>query len=1142
MLAGFSGSLVSEYFAESLLESTFGGELGKDTREAGRRRMRACLTKAAPVLGPVSSARAVHDVAAAPIVSALGFDQPLDARGPGGSVVVSRLEAGPEGVALLSAAWSQPLDAAWRAALPLVIASRASWCLCTNGRLLRLADARRALARSFVDFDLEEAVASDETFAVAWALLRRESFDAVSLAGRAAAASSRHTIGVCVSLRNGVLEALRELIGGLSATRAFRRRRADLPLDDLYGQALTIVYRVLFLLFAESRGLVPLWHPVYRESYSMEALRDLAERHGQARGLWEALQATSRLAHAGCRAGSLRVTPFNGRLFAPSATPLAEEPRLGDESARRLVLALSTQKVRRDSAPSRIVYRDLGVEQLGAVYESVLDYRLVASGSRLQASGSRPCPASAVRVTLDLVPGCRARKATGTFYTPRSLTTHLVEQALSPLTAGVRPDDILSLRVLDPAMGSGAFLVAACRYLAGAYEAALVEQGGCHPSDFSDRDRRGFRRLVAQRCLYGVDLNPMAVQLARLSLWLCTLAPERPLSFLDHRLQTGDSLVGASLDDIRRPPPGRVQTASRRGRDTLPLFEQEDAGPALRAVLPERLRVASTPDDSLAAVRDKERTMSALGGPASPLARWKSIADLWCSAVCPEGDLQPGVFFAVSDALLEGATALPEGAVRSCLERAGASAARRRFFHWTFEFPEVFFDGEGAPRPDAGFDAIVGNPPWDMVRNDNGDGEGAEARSRDLMAFTRRSGLYRFQGDGHSNLFQLFVERAVRLARQGGRLGLVLPWGLAADAGSSRLRQLLFDHCVVDSVVGFENNLGIFPIHRSLRFVLLTASTGGRTSSFSCRLGLRDPAALEAVSRGEGGTPAASVVVTRRALERVTPGELAVPDVRGPADMALLEKLVEGAPRLGANEGWGAVFGRELNASDDAAHFVGAGDGLPVLEGKHVEPFRVAVPAMVRRLPSAAAVALLNRARTWGRARLAYRDVASATNRLTLIAAVVPAGVVTVHSLFCLKTPLAPRDQAFLCGVLNSLVSNYLVRLRVTTHVTAGIVSWLPVPRPAASSRIYRSIVNLATRLMRSTSPTASPDYASLQAEVARLYGLTGDEFRHVLTHFPLVDEATRRSALGRFLEPSPGRVTRTPPRGCRAGSPARCR
>jgi hypothetical protein len=173
-------------------------------------------------------------------------------------------------------------------------------------------------------------------------------------------------------------------------------------------------------------------------------------------------------------------------------------------------------------------------------------------------------------------------------------------------------------------MGSAAFLVAACHYLAAAYETALVREGACTAGDISDADRCGFRRLVAQRCLFGVDRNQTAVQLARLSLWLTTLAADRPLTFLDHHLRTGDSLVGATPADLaRRAPPRSVFSRSRRHTASLPFFEEPELQGDLKAVLPGRIRIAAEPGDTLSAVREKERLLESLSARDGTLARWR---------------------------------------------------------------------------------------------------------------------------------------------------------------------------------------------------------------------------------------------------------------------------------------------------------------------------------------------------------------------------------------------------------------------------------------------------------------------------------------------------------------------------------------
>lgn len=538
----------------------------------------------------------------------------------------------------------------------------------------------------------------------------------------------------------------------------------------------------------------------------------------------------------------------------------------------------------------------------------------------------------------------------------------------------------------------------------------------------------------------------------------------------------------------------------------------------------------------MAVVREKEALLASLNGGASPLAPWKQVADAWCAlglGVLPgnPGVVPAGLLAELADHVRTGRSALSPGVAKSWLDAVRASAAEARFFHWTLEFPEVFFRPDGSPRGDAGFDAVIGNPPWDMLRADNPGAErGNHGAATDLVRFARRSGLYRALGDGHANSFQLFLERALRIVRSGGRVGMVLPWGLASDTSCAPLRRLLFDTCTLDPLYCFDNAAAIFPIHRSVRFLLLTATSAGRTERLPCRIGERDPAVLDSLPDLPGAATtgnletdmrkeARPVLLTRDLLRRLSGDDSAIPDVRSPGDLTLLEKLVAAAPPLGSAEGWAAEFGRELNATDDRRHFTRDARGLPVLEGKHVQPFRALASAASFRLPLEAARTLYARTGAFLRPRLAYRDVASATNRLTLIAAVVPAGVATVHTLFCQRGAVGAGDQWFLCGVLNSFVANYLVRLRVTTHVTAGILARLPVPRPAGDTPILHHVGDMAKTLSSLEQPEESELYAKLQGAVARLYGLTDDELAHVLGTFPLVSDRTKAMTITSFVD-----------------------
>ena len=457
-----------------------------------------------------------------------------------------------------------------------------------------------------------------------------------------------------------------------------------------------------------------------------------------------------------------------------------------------------------------------------------------------------------------------------------------------------------------------------------------------------------------------------------------------------------------------------------------------------------RIELASAPDESAAIVAAKEKTLATLNRPASPLGRWSAVLDLWCASWFWD-DGPPGrqLFRELSDRLLGKAATLPERASDRLLEHSASLAARYRFLHWPLTFPEVFSDEDGHGLPGAGFDAIVGNPPWDMVRGDSG---GLDARAgrrleaRRLVGFVRDAGIYRVESRAHVNRYQLFVERALQLTRPGGRIGLVLPSGILSDSGAAPLRRHLFDRADVDSIAGLDNRNGIFPIHRSLRFVLLTATAGRPTSGPACRFGIRHADDLEAQAPARP-----PVVIARPLLARVSgDDDLGIPEIGGERDLKLLEKISARFQWLGSEHGWNVRFGRELNATDDSgafAPFTGADGARPVLEGKQIEPFRVSIDTSRYELRPGITVKKVMR-----RARLAYRDVASATNRLTLIAAVIPARAATTHTLFCLKSPLSADAQQVLCCLLNSFVANYLIRLRVNTHVTVALVSRLPAP------------------------------------------------------------------------------------------------
>jgi hypothetical protein len=523
-----------------------------------------------------------------------------------------------------------------------------------------------------------------------------------------------------------------------------------------------------------------------------------------------------------------------------------------------------------------------------------------------------------------------------------------------------------------------------------------------------------------------------------------------------------------------------------------------------------RLSLARESDDTLEQVRRKERTLQALTADDGPLARWKTAADLWCAGWFAERADGRILGTLVRD-ILDGRVSLPAHVSQPILQQARDAAGRGRYFHWTLEFPEIFYDADGAPLPAPGFDAVLGNPPWEMLRADR-DGESPRTA---LTRFVRQSGIYPLQGSGHSNLYQLFVERALSLLRPAGRLGFIVPSGLGTDHGCAALRRELFERTAIDGYLTFENRDGVFPIHRGLKFVLLTATRSGSTPAVPVRT-VRSTDVLDRLP--DRGADPEAVHVPLPFIEQ-TGGTL--PDVRSASDLEILSRIAGSFPALGDPGGWQLRFGRELNATDDCGHFTQDGRGLPIVEGKHLQPFQVHPGAAHYWISSAIAARLLRAPTPYVRPRLAYREVASATNRLTLIAAIVPAGVVTTHTVFCVKSPPDLRAQHYLCGIFNSFVANFFVRTRVGTHVTAAVIDRLPVPKPDPGANLFREIAALARRLSKITDQNAS---ARLQALAAHAYGLSPAQFAHVLDSFPLVSRAERDAALAAFrciVEPS---------------------
>lgn len=634
---------------------------------------------------------------------------------------------------------------------------------------------------------------------------------------------------VSTALAGQVLEALYELLRGFQAADAatggeLLREVLERDPDAVYAGLLTVLMRLVFLLYAEDKGLMPATS-LYVQNYGVhglfERLRADQERYPdtmeQRYGGWAQLVALFGAVHAGCRHPELAMPPRQGHLFDPERYPfltgatLAEPqlPRLSDgclEKVLRNLLILNGE---------RLSYRTLDVEEIGSVYQTIMGFALQrVTGTSIAIVGKRKHKSEvAAPVVIDLdalltVPakdrgkwlkeatghdwnnqaGTGAkdagsvdellaaldrriarqatpspvhpgglvlqptdeRRRTGSHYTPRKLTEPIVRKTLEPVLAQLgghpKPEQILDLKVCDPAMGSGAFLVEACRQLADELVEAWHRHGRTPPIPPDEDELMLAKRLVAQRCLYGVDRNPMAVDLAKLSLWLATLAKDHPFTFVDHALRPGDSLVGLTVAQIQgfhwQPTGQRV-------------FGQQLIEDRIAAALTHRHRVLASGDTMPTAQKRQEL----------------QLADDALEAVRSYGDLVIAAFFgadkerarqALRNELLDDVVrALETGDLRHfpAAARAELRSGERPVtpFHWEIEYPEVFGGGRG-------FDAIVGNPPF---------------AGKNTLLNSHRNGYLDWlkalheESHGNADLVAHFFRRAFCLLRPGGCFGLI---------------------------------------------------------------------------------------------------------------------------------------------------------------------------------------------------------------------------------------------------------------------------------------------------------------------------------------------------------------------------------
>ena len=742
--------------------------------------------------------------------------------------------------------------------------------------------------------------------------------------------------------------------------RAIAAAEPDAPLPEVREAALLLLYRLLFILYAEDRDLLP----VRDERYDDYALRDrvrgdVGRRKDQGDVFSETAARYWSVVADLCRAidqgdVSIGLPPYNGGLFDRERAPLLDRIRLGDRVMADVIDALSFEQG--PTGRRYINYRDLGVRQLGSIYERLLEHELAPDGDGV-----------AVR------PNIFARKGSGSYYTPDDLVGLIVEETIGPLVqartdafaaeAGRMPADgpereravarlaaldpaekILELKVCDPAMGSGHFLVSLVDYLADGVIAAMAEaealaEGYVSPlvgriqairdrilANAEDRnwaidrdrldDRHIVRRMVLKRCVYGVDKNPMAVELAKVALWLHTFTVGAPLSFLDHHLRCGDSLFGAWAR-------GGIDKAIDYGS---PLLLHGSVTQAERSALGMQT-IEELTDAEIAEAHRSAETFAQVEEATAPLDAILSLVHAldWLAVRDRESKTALQSFFGgllgdpieIALGRAEASAERPESAhFAELLQEAHRLVDEERFLNWQAAFPGVWTNWQSV-RPEGGFDAVIGNPPWDRMKlqqvewfatrrreiaqqqraadrkrmiallehDDPLARDYAVASERAAMAtrMARHSGDYPLLSRGDVNLYSLFVERAMTLVQPNGMVGLLTPTGIASDKTAARFFKGVATEGRLVSLYDFENKKGdrslfFSDVHPQFKFCAFVASPSPQAKDARCAFFLQSTSELDQTgrcfslsaddfARANPNTGTASIFRTRRDAE-----------------------------------------------------------------------------------------------------------------------------------------------------------------------------------------------------------------------------------------------------------------------------------
>ena len=1149
------------------------------------------------------------------------------------------------------------------------------WGIVTNGsqwRLLR--DCSLMTRLTYVEFDLEQILKNENyaEFGLFYRLFHRtrlpEGMDDADkcLLEFYHQETLQQGGRVCDRLRDGVEQALQLLGTGFlqhPKNQVLRDKIAtgELTDKDYYRQLLLLIYRFLFLMVAESRNILLIGEDVekariYNEFYSIDRLRRLAERPSYRRegfnDLWNGLRVTFEIFDENWRREILGLSPLNGDLFGSKVLNSIQECAIDNydllQAIRQLSLYTNKGQLR------RVNYAALDVEELGSVYESLLDFSpkigqydgiyqfKLVTGSDRKTTGSYYTPpelvAQLIKTALEPVIDERLKDAEEQYkrYRNDNSDCHIKSQRMNSLSESGRTNSslertsamsdeihfiaiqeqaLLSITVCDPACGSGHFLLAAARRIG--KELAKVRTGETQPG--VEPIRKAIRDVI-QHCIYGVDLNPLAVDLCKVALWIEGFNRGKPLSFLDHRIKCGNSLVGVLdldcltdgiPDNAFKPVTGddkntarEIKKDNRKQRQNsnqfiIPFNNLEEQRSHYGQT---QSAIAQLPEDKTGDIKQKQEQYrdTREEKPDNPWWRDTSACNLWTAAFftpLTEQKLQllptsstlfqllresgktleiyfqansPNLLKQTNDQIdsIEKTSAIRQGIHSLAVNAANKLAKEKRFFHWGLEFPEVFENG--------GFSCVLGNPPWERIKLQEKeffatkDSEIANAKNKaartklikklattnpQLLAefedakhdadatskFLRESDRCSLTSRGDINTYSVFAETTRNIISSTGRVGIIVPTGIATDDTCKNFFGDLTQKQNLASLYDFENREAIFAsVHRSYKFSLLGMSNQViQQANFS--FFLTQPQQIDNEARVFQLSP--------QDIALINPNTLTCPVFRSRTDAELTKKIYQRVPVL-ENEKtdsspWGISFMRMFDMSNDSGLFKNEADDnlLPLYEAKMFHQFDRSWAIYIE---DGSTRDLTDEEKSdpnskpqprywvdkqevenklgdkWNKDwLLAFRDITNSTNERTFISSILPKTAISNKAPLLLFRSNDTKLSACFYASLNSLVFDFVARQKVGgTSLNFFIVKQLPVIPPETyteedikfiSPRVLELVYTawdmqpFAKDMGYDGEPFIWDEQrrailrAELDAYYAKLYGLTRDELRYIL-------------------------------------------